>query len=631
MILAGTLLSCAALYLCSVSAKATPLDCKCGPGDACWPSAREWQALNSTIDGKLIRAIPPASVCYKSQPTYDAAACSSILAQWHTSGFHLQDPISIDFPMWAGDSCPPIFENGTSVNGDPTAGKKGCSIGRHPVYVVNATGPEEVVTAVKWAGERNIRVNVKATGHSLTGRSTAEGSLSIWTRNIRSIKFHPKFQSASCPGGESGRQAQMAATVGAGEIGYDVIQELDKYGATAVTGGNNYVGLVGWLTGGGHGRLSSSYGMGSDNLIEANIITPTGKFLTVNACQHTDLFWAIRGGGGGTYGIITSVIIKAYPTPSTTVWKIQGQLLDKSKEDQWWDLMAYFYSLLPSMKQEGLQGYYRMIGQPFADTLVFVASFLLYDKPNGTAEALFEPFKQRLDELMRAKSVAYLSEIFTEPSFLKGYDRLVSDEPVAHVDYALGTWLLPAQPMEDVEVMAKMFKEIGPKIGGNSPLSTILNSCFVANSANSDLETALHPAWRKAVVHLMVISAATSGVSRKSIQEVRDDMTYNKMPNLKKIAPDSAAYFNEMDPFDPDWQNVAFGPNYKKLRAIKQKYDPDTLLWCFSCVGSEDWVEIEDGRLCRAYGGICPALTRNIIERSVCAVEGSGGMNTFDL
>lgn len=72
--------------------------------------------------------------------------------------------------MWAGDSCAPIFENGTSVNGDPTAGKKGCSIGRHPVYVVNATGPEEVVTAVKWAGERNIRVNVKATGHSLTGR-----------------------------------------------------------------------------------------------------------------------------------------------------------------------------------------------------------------------------------------------------------------------------------------------------------------------------------------------------------------------------------------------------------------------------------------------------------------------------
>lgn len=78
------------------------------------------------------------------------------------------------------------------------------------------------------------------------------------------------------------------------------------------------------------------------------------------------------------------------------------------------------------------------------------------------------------------------------------------------------------------------------------PLSTILNSCFVANSANSDLETALHPAWRKAVIHLMVISAATSGVSRKSIQEVRDDMTYNKMPNLKKIAPDSAAYFNEV-------------------------------------------------------------------------------------
>lgn len=63
-----------------------------------------------------------------------------------------------------------------------------------------------------------------------------------------------------------------------------------------------------------------------------------------------------------------------------------------------------------------------------------------------------------------------------------------------------------------------------------------------------------------------------------------------------------------MDAFDPDWQNVSFGPNYKKLRAIKKKYDHEGLLWCISCVGSEDWVEIEDGRLCRADGGTCPAL-----------------------
>ncbi|KLJ07556.1 hypothetical protein EMPG_16971 [Blastomyces silverae] len=610
MSLVRSLLSCAILYLYSTSVQATPLDCKCSPDDTCWPSPREWQTLNNTINGKLIRAVPPGAACYKSQPTYDPTVCSSILAQWHSSSFHLQDPISIDYPTWAGDSCLPIFENGTSVNGDPRTGEKGCSIGGYPVYVVNATGPEEVVAAVKWAGERNIRVNIKATGHSFSGRSVAEGSLSIWTRNIRGIKFHSDFQSASCPGDKGDKGVQMAATIGAGEVSYDVAQELAKHGAAVVTALNNYVGLIGWLTGGGHGPLSSTYGMGSDNLIEANIVTPAGEFLTVNACENADLFWAIRGGGGGTYAVITSAVIKAFPTPQTTRWILQARLLDKSKQDQWWDLIAYFHTLLPDMKQRGFQGSYRMLGYPLTDTLVFLVTFYLYDKPSGTVEVSFESFKERLDKMVRAGSVAYSSDVFTEPSFLQAFDRVPSGEAVANVNYVLASRLLPAQPMEDIEVMARTLREIGPSLGASgAPSPSILIGCLVVNSANINLETALHPAWRKAVVHFMVGRVLPTGISSKILQDARDTMTYNWMPTLKSIAPDSGAYFNEMDAFDPDWQNVSFGPNYERLRSIKKRYDPEGLLWCFSCVGSEDWVEIEDGRLCRADGGICPALS----------------------
>lgn len=55
-----------------------------------------------------------------------------------------------------------------------------------------------------------------------------------------------------------------------------------------------------------------------------------------------------------------------------------------------------------------------------------------------------------------------------------------------------------------------------------------------------------------------------------------------------------------MDPFEPEWQWSFFGPNYQRLRAVKEKYDPDGVLWCISCVGSEDWIEQADGTLCRA-------------------------------
>ncbi|GAB1209143.1 hypothetical protein APSETT445_007909 [Aspergillus pseudonomiae] len=79
------------------------------------------------------------------------------------------------------------------------------------------------------------------------------------------------------------------------------------------------VGVVGWATGGGHGRATGNYGMGADNIIAAALVTPGGELVTANACQNKDLFWAIRGGGGGTFGVILSVTLKAYPMPSVTL------------------------------------------------------------------------------------------------------------------------------------------------------------------------------------------------------------------------------------------------------------------------------------------------------------------------
>lgn len=207
--------------------------------------------------------------------------------------------------------------------------------------------------------------------------------------------------------------------------------------------------------------------MGSDNLIEANIVTPMGEFLTVNACKHADLFWAIRGGGGGTYGVITSAVIKAFPTPQTTRWILQAQLLDKFKQGQWWDLMTYFQTLVPALKQEGFQGSYRLIGHPLTSTLTFTISFYLYDKLNGTVEASFKPFKKRLDEMVRAGSVAYSSNVFTEPSYLKAYDRVLNTEAVAHVNFVLVSRLIPVQLMEDAEVMARVLKEMRPSLENN--------------------------------------------------------------------------------------------------------------------------------------------------------------------
>ena len=82
------------------------------------------------------------------------------------------------------------------------------------------------------------------------------------------------------------------------------------------------------------------------------------------------------------------------------------------------------------------------------------------------------------------------------------------------------------------------------------------------------------------------------------IQRQRD-MTYKYIPQLKAIAPDSGVYLNEGDWRSPDWQTDFYGANYAKLKSIKNKYDPNSIFYATTAVGSDDWVIEAPGRLCR--------------------------------
>lgn len=109
--------------------------CKNVPGDAGWPSEAKWAALNSSIDGRLLRPPPPAAVCHPDQPTYDAAACADIQKAWLTHGFHVSNPISNMWNQWNNDSCLPDA-------------KSPCSGRGYPVYVIDASTKERVKAGV---------------------------------------------------------------------------------------------------------------------------------------------------------------------------------------------------------------------------------------------------------------------------------------------------------------------------------------------------------------------------------------------------------------------------------------------------------------------------------------------------
>ncbi|KAH6629723.1 FAD binding domain-containing protein, partial [Boeremia exigua] len=566
------------------------------PGDTCWPSDADFAALNATISGHLLRGVPPASVCYADQPNYDQSACEQVRMNWFNADFHAEYSVSISFPYWADNPCPPIFPNGTSVTGDVDAGRKGCSIGKYPAYVVNATGYREVQAAFKFAARKGIRVNVKSTGISLQGRSTAFGSLSIWTRYIKGIQIYSAFQAEKCASAGS----SAAAIVAAGETVRAIYEAAGERDMIVVAGLSQHVGIVGWVTGGGHGPLSSTYGMGVDNVLEVKMVTPNGDYLTANACQNTDLFWAVRGGGGGTFGVITEVTMKAFPSPTITTHDLSIAAQRSTTDSTWWKLVAEIHSHLPSLKEGGLEGYIIMTPSVFTTTQTntFTWTFSLYNRPNGTIESLLKPVIQFLDA--NNSTITYTTSITHPSSFLAHWLSGLGPEPVASSAVSSGSRLLPASVFsseDSIAAFATALENISAHPSDAGP--PILQSHMIANSANRGLNISLVSAWRDAVVHFVIGEGFADSVSHADAKVVYARQTA-RTEFLRIMAPKSGAYLNECDPFSPQWQNDFWGDNYERLKRVKIGVDRTTALWCVSCVGGEGWVSKEDGRLCKA-------------------------------
>ncbi|KFY78340.1 hypothetical protein V499_02483 [Pseudogymnoascus sp. VKM F-103] len=548
-----------AVFLLGAS-KAVAETCKCAPSDLCWPSTVEWDALNNTVSGRLIRSRAPGSVCYPSEPNYDETSCNVVIANWTNSAFHSADPISVTSP-WANNSCYPIYPNGTNIAGDPDAGERGCSIGSLPPYVINATDAGHVQAALKFAMKWNLRLTVKNTGHNGAGRNVGYGALSIWTHNMKSIRVHEAFKPHT-RGSKNTETGHMAATLGAGVRDGELFDAVIKENLIAVGGTNQDVGVVGWATGGGHGFMTGKYGQGADNILEAVIVTPDGEVLTANAYQNEDIYWAIRGGGGGTFGVIVSITVKVYPMPKMEVWAINVAARNSTPSKVWWKLIAQLHYLLPGLQDQGVHGYYTITGPPSSNMLTFGGSLLLWGGANGTFENAARPLQKLL---ARAIDIA--------------------------------TYTLAPLPITSEGENTTAGGNAGtsrPKSGGTIGESGHL---FQYQAGKATLvDNALNPAWRDGVVHFITSQSWDHSLRKDQVSQIVNDVTYNKLNALRGLDPDSGAYLNEANSLEPGWQWSFFGPNYGRLHAIKKKYDPEGLLWCPQCVGSEEWVQQEDAQ-----------------------------------
>ena len=123
-------------------------------------------------------------------------------------------------------------------------------------------------------------------------RSIQPYSLSIWTRNLKGMQwfdttFTPRGCKVSIPG--------PAVTIGSGFTWGEVYEAASARRMSVVGGYTSTVGIGGFLSNGGHGKMSAKYGYGADMVLEINLVTAAGEVITANECQNTEYFWAMRG------------------------------------------------------------------------------------------------------------------------------------------------------------------------------------------------------------------------------------------------------------------------------------------------------------------------------------------------
>jgi FAD/FMN-containing dehydrogenase len=144
---------------------------------------------------------------------------------------------------------------------------------------------------VSSARNHNIRLVIKSSGHDFLGRSSGANSLSIWVHNLNTITPHDTFALTGC----DVKIEEPSASVGGGTMMGSMYEQLDKINRTVVGGTGATVSAGGYLTSAGHSILSPKYGLGADQVLEMEVVTPSGDIVIANECQNKDLFWAMRG------------------------------------------------------------------------------------------------------------------------------------------------------------------------------------------------------------------------------------------------------------------------------------------------------------------------------------------------
>ncbi|CAH0057485.1 unnamed protein product [Clonostachys solani] len=571
------LLSLTLLWITSMIGRIRALECRCFPGDSCWPSSDDWAGLNQTVHGRLIATIPLASVCH--DPTYDAEACIALKQRWPYASVHIPSSSSFSSPWAQNQTCDPY-----------TPQDKVCEIGNYPVYAVNASTTDHVAATLKFVRENNIRLIIKSTGHDLLGKSSGAGSLSLWMHSFQGLDFTQSYSGSNTYNDYQG----PAVRIEPGVIGGDIQMAAQKEGLRVVGGTCGSVAIGGgYTTGGGHSLLSGKYGLSADNVLEWEMMTASGELITATPSQNEDLYWALSGGGAGVFGVIVGVTLKAFPDGIVSGAGISFNISASPSEDAFWLAVESFHNHLPEWQEQSTTATYSFRVGTFS-----IQPIVLPDQNEDALRALIGPFLSDLDEL----EIPYTSRVVAYPTYLDLHATYYGPLPEGQVLAAVVqvSRLLPRSLISSTDgkkSLISTLQKIYSLVGGS--LAIVGNGIAVPKTSSAASSNSVNPAWRDSAIHQLIVWPWNWQASLTSNLEAQDTLLNVVLQLLKDLSPGSGTYLNEGNPEQADWKEAFYGENYDRLRSIKARWDSDDLFYAVTGVGSDDWGLDSVGRLCK--------------------------------
>ncbi|KAI0634231.1 FAD-binding domain-containing protein [Trametes polyzona] len=559
-------------------------------------------ALNATLGGRVHAAVPFSRPCFQLASEdvlghVDVAACARVIDSYTD-----RDAITSEFSAYlnsggticqaTGDQC--ILDANAPNNSLAFLPPSQCRQGNLPSHYIDVQGPEDVSAAFDYSRRTGTPISVKNTGHDFLSRSAGVGSLSLWMHNLQDLTYSKSFVPSGC------RQTGVQAiTFGTGVLTSTLNKFADANNVTVPGGADSSIAFGGgYLLGGGHSAFSNAYGLAVDQVLEFEVVTPDGQHRFVNACKNSDLFFALRGGGGATFAVVLRVTMKALPRLQfpvvVTAFKDKPSVEAQTKYigflvDNMLPLAAKGMSLCPQYVMAWLTGVQSVGWGGYIEPglgLTFVNPFISMDEAAKATAGL----KQLVETELNG---TYLLQ--HETSYLSFYNQFV--EPTTLPDNApsaLSSRLIPAALFNTSSTSAQKRAELRDALVSAAQRHTITLLFSVAPHffGRGDGQTSVSPAWRDALWHVIYIDYWTYNTTAAERAQIYRGLEADAQV-LRRLAPDSGVYWNEASVFEPDYAQAFWGSNYARLLAIKRKHDPHHLLDCWKCVG---WKGAADAR-----------------------------------